>query len=131
MFARFATVQIFQHYKRRVKMANEMQEMFQRNVRLRKLSGEFTNMFGRSLDSFFDNFFGLDVIKFDEEVAKPFTYDEENCESTIQAVYRQWGEPGIRLLCKFDSLSDVEETLKEVRGYKYPAGYEQYQPREA
>jgi hypothetical protein len=111
-------------------MSDSLKEYIQNNLKLRKLAPEFRQIFGVNLNDYFDNLFGLNVIDFDMAVAKPFDYDGEHCESTYQAVYRKWGEPGVRLLVKFDPLSDCEETLKELRDFRYPPGFEHLQRKE-
>lgn len=56
---------------------------------------KFEEVFRVKFNPFWDGFLGFDVIKFDEEIAKP---GED--ESTRDAVLRQWGEPGVAILEK-------------------------------
>jgi len=64
-----------------------------KNAKLRRDSREaFMGFFQRPLEKYMDNLTGFDVVKFDEEIAKP-----NEGESTAAAVERQWGDEALAL----------------------------------
>jgi len=57
------------------------------NARMRYTHGAlFRWTFGVSLDRFWDNLTGFDIVAFDEQVVRP-----EANESTAEAIERKWG----------------------------------------
>ena len=53
----------------------------------------FTNTFGVGLITYWDNFTGFDIVKFDEEFIKP--PDGESMEDVIQ---KEYGDEGVRII---------------------------------
>ena len=53
----------------------------------------FSRIFGVTLNSFFDNLFGFDIVKFDEDFIK--TPDDQSMEEYIQEKY---GEKGVAVI---------------------------------
>lgn len=59
-------------------------------------SSLFYSIFGIPLFKFWDNLFGFDIIKFDEEFIKSDT--EHSGKSTADVVLEKFGEEGLRLI---------------------------------
>lgn len=54
---------------------------------------QFKKLFGVNLRTYWDNFTGFDLIKFDDEVVKP-----KDGTSTRQAVRKKYGKEGVELI---------------------------------
>ena len=61
----------------------------------RKLASEFKRMFGVDLCRYYDFRIGFDICKFDTDVVK--APDGESCRDAIR---RQWGEAGLKLMVR-------------------------------
>lgn len=59
----------------------------------RKLAPEFQKIFGVPLSAYFDNVFGFDIVRFDDEVIRA-----QNDESIKDAVVRQYSREAADLI---------------------------------
>ena len=71
-----------------------IKEIMEKNLRLYgKIAPEFNRIFGVCLIRYWDNLYGFNVVKFDEEIARP-----KLLWSCRMAVKEQYGEEGLKVL---------------------------------